>query len=119
MNGNIQVSYDDKISGYVVRMPEFVSLRAIEEWRKNFSFEFKSLPSSQRVIVLIDTNRHEFESIQCLKSLRDFFTTNAEIKSNGVKTAFVQPGNIMDPHIKSDIEGYFENYDEAYKWLKE
>lgn len=119
MNGNIQTSYDEKINGYVIKMPEFVRLNAIEEWKNKFSLDLKSLLFGQRVVMLIDTNKHEFESIRCLKSLRDFFTANAKINSNGMKVAFVQPKKYMVAHVKSEIEGYFENYDEAYKWLEE
>jgi len=118
MNNNIQVSYDKNINGYVVKMPEFVSLITIEEWRNKFALYLKFLPLSQKFAMLIDTNKHEFESIQCLKSLRDFFTANAEVQSKCVKVAFVQPKSYMEPCIKSEIEGYFENFEEAYKWLE-
>lgn len=61
---------------------------------------------------------HQFESIQCLKSLRDFFTQQPVIQSNGIKVAFVQPANIIPPQIKSESEAWFENFDEACNWLK-
>jgi len=118
MNNNIQVSYDEIVKGYIIKMPELVSLNAIEEWKKEFSVDLNSLPLSQRFVMLIDTNKHEFESIQCLKSLRDFFTTNADVQSKCVKVAFVQPKEYIEPCIKSEIEGYFGNYEEAYKWLE-
>ena len=69
--------------------------------------------------MLIDTNKHEFESIQCLKLLREFFTTNVVIQTNVGKVAFVQPKNYRGPHVVSEIEAYFESTEEAYKWLEE
>ncbi len=75
-------------------MPDFVSLNSIEEWA------------------------HEFELIQCLKLLREFFTTNVAIQFNVVKVAFVQPQSYREPKVVSEIEGYFESIEEAYEWLK-
>ncbi len=114
---NIQYSFDKKIKGYVINMPEYISLKSIEEWKNEMNHELKSLPSNQNITMLIDTNKHEFESVQCLRSLRDFFTSNTNL-SNIVKVAFVQPKNYMSPHVKSEQEAYFENIKEAYIWLK-
>ncbi len=119
MKDNVRFKFDEKINGYVITMTDFVSLAAIEEWKKRFDIELKSIPFSQKIVMLIDTGKHEFESIQCLKSLREFFTTNSVIQSNGVKAAFVQPKNYIEPHVKSEFEAYFEKSDDAYKWLEE
>lgn len=119
MNGAIQIKFDEKLNGYIIRMPAFISLKSIEEWKRQFALNLKSLPLTQKIVLLIDTNRHEFESIQCLKNIRDFFTSNYVIQSNVVKVAFVQPNSYMAPHIKSEIEAYFDSIEEAYKWLKE
>lgn len=70
------------------------------------------------IVLLIDTNLHQFESVQCLKGLRDFLTMNPVIQSRKVKAAFVKPENVMPSHIKSEFEAYFHSYDEAYKWLE-
>jgi len=118
MNRNIQVSFDKKINGYIISMPEFISLDSIEEWMHKFELDLKSLPLSQRVVMLIDTNKHEFESIQCLKSLHEFFTSNSVIQSNIVKVAFVRPKSYGEPLVKSELEAYFESVEEAYKWLE-
>ena len=118
MSENIRVSFDKKINGYIISMPEFISLNSIEEWKNKIDLELKSLPLNQKVVMLIDTNKHEFESIQCLKSLREFFTSNAVIQFNIVKVAFVRPKSYGEPHIKSEFEAYFESVEEAYKWLE-
>ena len=118
MNSSIHISYDDTMKGYVIKMPETASLEDIESWRNEFSTELKSLTSNQKFVILIDTNRHDFESIQCLKSIREFLTDNENIKSKCMKVGFVQPEKYMEPHIKSEYEGYFESFDDAYTWLK-
>ena len=117
MADSIQVKFDEKLKGYIVSMPDFISLGAIEEWKARFENNLKSIPAGQKAMLLIDTNQHQFESIQCLKSLREFFDNNSVIQSNDVKVAFVQPVNFVEPQIKSEREAYFESLEEAYKWL--
>lgn len=119
MEGHIQTQFDERINGYVVSMPEFISLEAIEEWKRSISNDLESIPGDQQVVILMDTNKHQFESIKCLKSIREFFATNHVIQSNGVKAAFVQPDEYMKPHIKSKNEAYFDDCLAALKWLQE
>lgn len=119
MQHNIQTKFDESINGYVVSMPELISYEAIEEWKESIGVDLKLLPNDQKVIILVDTNMHQFESIQCLKSIREFFINNEVIQTNGVKAAFVQPKNHMEPHIKSEFEAYFDNRSSAFKWLQE
>jgi len=119
MKGRIQTQFDEKINGYVVSMPEYISLEAIEEWKKSMSYDFESLSEGQQAVILMDTNMHQFESIQCLKSIREFFVTNPVVQSNGVTVAFVQPNEYIKPHIKSVNEAYFDNCSDAFKWLQE
>jgi len=118
MQYNIQTKYDKLIKGYVVSMPESISLVAIEEWKESIGTDLRLLPNNQKVVMLIDTNKHQFESIKCLKILRELFTNNEVLQSNGVKAAFVQPQSHMEPHIKSEHEAYFDNVSSAYKWLQ-
>ncbi|MDH3975187.1 MAG: hypothetical protein OEV42_12975 [Deltaproteobacteria bacterium] len=118
MASNIHYEYDAEINGYIVRMPAFVRFDSLNEWFEMFNRELSSIPSNQPLVLLIDTNEHKFESIQCLKSLREFFINNKVVKKSGVKAAFVGPGQYMEPHIKSDLEAYFDSFDEAYSWLK-
>lgn len=68
--------------------------------------------------VLFDTNKHNFESIQCLKSLREYLTDNTVLKSRFSRAALVAPEKFMVPIIKSEVEAYFDDFEQAYKWLK-
>lgn len=119
MQDRIQTQFDEKINGYVVSMPEHISLEAIEEWKQSISSCLESLSKGQQVVLLVDTNMHQFESIQCLQGIRGVFVTNPVIQSNGVTVAFVQPYEYMKPHIKSENEAYFDDCSTAFKWLQE
>ena len=100
-------------------MPDFVTLEMIEEWKARFDNKLKKNRNSGNFALLFDTNMHNFESIQCLKSLREYFTDNTVIKSRFSKTALVAPASFMAPKIKSEVEAYFDNFEQAYKWLAE
>jgi hypothetical protein len=80
MEDRIEIKFDKRINGYVVTMPDFVTLDIIEEWKDRFDQELKKIFS---------------------------------------RAALVSTAKFMAPIIKSEIEAYFDNLDEAYKWLKE
>jgi len=119
MEDRIEINFDNRINGYVVTMPAFVTLDLIEEWKDRFDQELKTIRNSNDFVLLFDTNRHNFESIQCLKSLREYLTDNKVLKSSFSRMALVAPAKFMAPKIKSEIEAYFDNLEQAYKWLKE
>jgi carboxypeptidase C (cathepsin A) len=91
----------------------------IEVWKDTFNQELKAIRSSKYFNLLVDTNKHNFESIQCLKNLREYLTKNPALKSNCKKAAFVSPAKYMTPKIESETVAYFDNLEQAYIWLKE
>jgi hypothetical protein len=119
MRNIIEFNFDTRINGYVVTMPDFVTLDMIEEWKDWFDRELQSIRSLNKFALLFDTNKHNFESIQCLKILREYLTDNKVLKSRFSRAALVAPAKFMAPNIKSEVEAYFDNLEEAYKWLKE
>jgi hypothetical protein len=119
MEDRIEFNFDKSINGYVVTMPDFVTLNMIEEWKDKFDQELKTLRNSNNFALLFDTNKHNFESIQCLKSLREYLTDNEILKLRFSKAALIAPARFMAPKIKSEDEAYFDNVEQAYKWLKE
>ncbi len=119
MEDRIKINYDKRINGYVVTMPDFVTLEMIEEWKDRFDQKLKTIRKSDNLSLLFDTNKHNFESIQCLKSLREYLTGNTLIRSSISKSAFVAPAKYMTPTIKSKVEAYFDNLEQAYQWLEE
>ena len=112
MEDRIKIPYDEIINGYVVTMPDFVTLKMIEEWKVRFEQKLKTLPSSSHCALLFDTGKHNFESIQCLKSLREYLSDDALIKSCVTRAALVAPANCVVPS-----EAYIDNIDVAYQWL--
>lgn len=117
MANKIEIHYDKIINGYVVTMPDLVTLKMIEEWKVRFEQKLKTSVHSNNCALLFETGKHNFESIQCLKSLREYLENNALIKSCVTRAALVAPTKFMAPFIKSESEAYFNNIDVAYQWL--
>ncbi len=67
--------------------------------------------------LLLDTNKHQFESIECLKFLRDLISNEVIHRLSSV--AFVQPREYRTPEVPSSTEGYFDNFEDAYTWLQQ
>lgn len=118
MKEKIQFKYEAEIQGYIIAMPEIIHMSSIDEWIAGFSLELASFPPEKRVVMLVNTNQHNFESIQCLKTLRMFFYDNPIFLSNGVTVAFVAPEKYVKPHIESEVEAYFDCCEQAFMWLK-
>ena len=115
MGDKIDFSFDDKICGYLISMPDFVKLSDIESWIINFDLELKTFQSLKPISILLDSNKHKFESIQCLKALRDYLT---HIQEHIAKAAFVAPTSFREPEIVSGREAYFDKFEDAYLWLE-
>ena len=98
-------------------MPDFVTLKMIEEWKVRFEQKLKSFPNSNNCALLLDTGKHNFESIQCLKFLREYLADDSLVKSCVTRAALVAPAKFMIPVVKSESEAYFDNIDVAYQWL--
>ena len=118
MQNRIEFNFDKRINGYVVTMPDYVTSEMIEEWKDRFDQGLETIRSSNKFALIFDTNKHHFESIQCLKILREYLTDNKVLKSSFSRTALVAPAKFMTPHIKSEVEAYFDNLERAYKWLE-
>jgi Ulp1 family protease len=67
---------------------------------------------------LLDTNTHDFESIECLKWLNDFFRKELNIAATIRRVAFVQPKKYRNPEIINASVAYFEKVKDAREWLK-
>lgn len=116
MHIGIQMRYESDINAMVIRMPELITLAALQEWRKNFlsALDTKIIPP--KVSLLIDTNTHHFESVQCLKLLRHLLSNEINYRLSAV--AFVQPEKYRRPEIAGAGEGYFDNFADAHSWLQ-
>lgn len=99
-------------------MPDFVSLEILKDWKCRFDEVLASISNDAELALLIDTGKHGFESVECLKFLRDYLTETPDFRNKFVKAAFVAPSNFAAPHIVSDMEAYFNEFQAAYDWLK-
>ncbi len=98
-------------------MPEHITLELLKGWRKNFLLTLEKKIIRKNMALLIDTNKHQFESIACLKLLRDLISNEVIHRLSSV--AFVQPRKYRIPEIPSSTEGYFDNFEDAYSWLQQ
>lgn len=112
----IKIQFDETIGAFVVTLPAFTTLGALNRWEPLFLQAMAVQPG--RVGLLFDTSSHNFESIECLKWLRQFFTDRAGIGSKINRVAFVQPAKYKLPQMTSETEAYFLSVQEAYSWLQ-
>ncbi len=114
----IEIHFDEEINGYVITMPDWVTLEMLKDWKFRFDKMLAETSHKSEYSLLIDTGRHEFESVDCLKFLREYLSEKPEFKNMIKKGAFVGPQKYVSPHVESDLEAYFNDYHEAHDWLK-
>jgi hypothetical protein len=111
----IHTEYCQEIGSYLVRFPSQISLNALKVWGSEFALQLQERPAPAGL--LLDTNTHEFESVDCLKWLKGFLTERAVLRSGISRVAFVQPGQYRMPEVVTESEAYFLTVKEAYEWL--
>lgn len=116
MGTRIDTRYDDKIDAFIVQVPEFIALKELKQWKAEFLSYLSKIEGPAKAALLIDTNTHQFESIECLKLLRELFS-EPRLKQCISKSAFVGPSQYREAEIVSSSEGYFSNLADAYRWL--
>lgn len=92
-------------------------LKALKGWEQAFLQALEEQPGE--IGLLFDSHRHDFESVECLQWLRAFFTTEARIRSQVNRVAFVRPAQYRVPEIVSDEEAYFVHVADARSWLRQ
>ncbi len=99
---------------YIVTFPDHVTLDCLIDWGSAFKSKLEGeVPKS----LLLDTKLHNFESIDCLKWLREFLTDICVVNNEINKVAFVQPRSYRESEIVSTNEAYFSELPKARKWL--
>ena len=119
MSDHIEMTFDYEIQAFVISMPEFVTFSVLELWRVEFLRVLCVRPPGDRVALLLDSRQHNFESIQCLKLLRDVLSNEPQVTQRISTFAFVAPAQYRAPGIVSPMEAYFARVDEARKWLSD
>lgn len=115
----IESKFDDEIDAFIIRMPENITLSALEIWQNEFLALLHERAENEKVSILLDTNKHEFESIECLKLLRNLLVDEPLIKNGISRVAFVAPKQYREPEIISPKEAYFSRFEEALNWLRQ
>lgn len=118
MAEKIESKYYKKIRAYSVYFPEHVTLDHLNNWKREFQemLDVRSHPKPEALI--LDTNKHDFESIECLRILRSILSQLVN-QDNGIyKIAFVQPVQYRKPEVISKNEAYFEDVEKAKLWLR-
>lgn len=113
----IEMAYDARIRGFIVSMPAIIRLAAIQAWRKLLWQRVTDSPADRNCRLLIDTNQHQFESIACMKALRDALE-DPRVADRCERAAFVAPARYRQPQLVSEREGYFDSVGAAYAWLE-
>ena len=114
----IEIHFNEEINGYVITMPNWVTIEMLKNWKVRLDKKLVESPQTSRFSLLIDTGKHEFESVDCLRFLREYLSGNPEFKNRAEKCAFVAPQKYVTPHVESNLEAYFNDFQEGYKWLK-
>ncbi len=111
----IYTMYHPVIESYLVRLPDRVTLHALQQWGAAFMQELEG--QAGPVGLLFDTHTHNFESIDCLRWLKAFFTETLAAESSIDRVAFVQPLAYRQPEVVSASEAYFATAQDAQAWL--
>lgn len=112
----IQTRFDADLNAFIVEFPAFVTLETLHDWGKVFISELQNHDGG--VALVINTNQHNFESVECLRWLRTFLAGEPIISSSVSRAAFIQPSEYRRPEVVSDVEAYFSSMNEAYRWLQ-
>ena len=111
----IHTEFDKEINAYIVNFPSRVVLDVLKLWGSIFSEELEG--QSGKVGLLLNTNAHDFDSIECLKWLKEYLTKETVVVSHVSRVAFVQPAEYRSPEVISKSEAYFANIEDAMEWL--
>ncbi len=114
----IESKYDDELEAYLVSFPERISYEALSKWGIEFQKILDSGEHQKPVALLLDTNKHDFESIECLKLLREILTQFSKMNKGIYKIAFVRPVDYGKPGVVDLNEAYFSSVEKAKSWLK-
>ena len=114
---HITTTYDKNINALIVKMPEKITFEELELWKDRFLLSLEETKQHKNLSLLLDTNQHQFESIMCLKLLRDILSIK-QVQNHISKVAMVQPEQYREAKIHSKTEAYFSSFDAAYDWLQ-
>lgn len=100
MLNHISTKYEKHLDCVVVRFPKHVTESQIRKWKPEF---LEVLIQNELVAsdLLLDTNRHDFENINCLRLLHETLTGDPVVRQALTRVAFVQPLSVREPTVVS------------------
>lgn len=114
----IATAFDHAAGTFIVHLPEHTTLTHLEAWGQTFRARLLQRERRARSGLLLDTSRHNFESVACLKFIRSFLHEITQMDTGIYKIAFVQPITYRQPEVVSSEEAYFSSVEEALQWLR-
>ena len=95
MEQTVEMYFDESISAHIVRLPETIELSSLIAWGNTLKQVTASTPDG--VVLLIDSNTHNFTSIKCIQYLRNLLSTDASVAPKLKRVAFVAPTSYRMP----------------------
>ncbi len=112
MCSQISTEFRQELRAVIVRFPDPVTLKQISEWIPRFvTILEENEPNCTNL--LLDTTRHNFEHIECLRLLKTTLTMEPVVLRNLKTVAFVQPKYVREPIRVSTREAYFASFEDA------
>ena len=112
---SVAMRLEGKTGAYVVRLPDKITLTSLKIWGEEL---FRAATASPTAItLLIDSNTHDFESIEAMRYLRDLLSTEP-VASRLARVAFVAQARFRQAEVVSAQEAYFNNIEDAVRWLE-
>lgn len=116
---NIKTELDPDVGVLFIRMSGLNKLEHLKIWKSGLLETLAdSSEKGEKITLFVDTHKHEFESYQCLRLLRELFTSELNGHECISRKVFVQPASYRKPEVIDEREAYFSDADEAMQWLR-
>lgn len=111
MTPSISTTYDTTLDAVIIRFPDTVTEGQMRQWAAALPGRLAPLGRNSSSM-LLDTNRHQFESMECLRLLRSALESS-HVRRAIRRVAFVQPVSFRIPGVVSAEEAYFSTVEDA------
>lgn len=104
-------------NGFKVVLKDVITEIDLLNWKESFLEKVENLVI-ENYCILLDSNSHNFESIECMKLLRDILIELTAAAKPLKTVAFVRALQYGPTKITSRSEAYFNSCKEALEWLQ-
>ncbi|MBV1862619.1 MAG: hypothetical protein KUG77_29630 [Nannocystaceae bacterium] len=116
MGRETRIHHDPTLPGLVLSLPDVITPHTVEDLRHRLPGYLPVCSDDAGSNILIDTNRHDFESIACIRAFRDVLDRSG-IGQHCSRVAFVTPAKYRAAEVVSEREAYFSDVSAARAWL--